>query len=173
MSDQAVTDFRYLNLNEVDPNFELLDPEVYTLRIAKAEFRTYLAKTANPAKGVNVGDEGAYINFTFRVMDHPKFSGRPHYESLFSSNFNAKVLRRIADATGIPQSGTMQDWLTELSATGPAIKVKVDKVDDVVTKKNPQTGEYETFPNPKTVNPDGTPKQKNAIDWKAGVQPGA
>ena len=70
---EPVTDFRYVNLADVDPNFELLDPEVYDLIISKAELRTYTAKTANPAKGIAVGDPGTYISFMFTVTNHPKF----------------------------------------------------------------------------------------------------
>lgn len=166
---EPVTDFRYANLNEVDPNFELLDPEVYSLIISKAELRTYAAKTANPAKGINVGDEGTYVSFMFTVTDHGKFSGRKHFESLFNSPFSLKALRRIADATGIPQTGTLQDWLTSLSGVNPTIKLKIDKVEDVVRTKNPMTGEYDSSPNPRTVKSDGSPSMKNVVDWKSGV----
>lgn len=165
---EPANDFRYANLNEVDPNFELLDPEVYTLRISKAELRTYLAKTANPEKGVNVGDERAYVNFTFTVINHPKFSGRKHFESLFPSNFSLKTLRKIADATGVAQAGTLENWLTSLSSIQPAIKLKVDKVEDLQRVKG-SDGEYTSIPNPATMNSDGTPSMKNTVDWKAGV----
>lgn len=165
---EPANDFRYTDLNDVDPNFSLLEPEVYTLRISKAELLTFKAKTAQPAKGINVGDEGTYIKFTFIVTNHPKSAGQRHWETFFSSPFALRNLRRIADASGVPQAGSMENWLSSLSTIQPSIKLKIDKVDDVVRVKN-ASGEYDEVPNPRTVNSDGTPSKKNTVDWRAGV----
>jgi hypothetical protein len=159
-------DFRYIDLKDIDPNFTLLDPEFYNLRITKAEIKTYLIKDGSAAvrKGTaNVGDEGTYLNFAFTVVDHQKFTGRKHWESLFPSDFSFKCLKRIEEATGVQQTGSMEDWLSQLTAIGPTVKLKVDKVPDV---------NRDGTPNQKTMKADGTPGEKNVVDWKAGVAPG-
>jgi hypothetical protein len=167
MTEQA-NDFRYINLNEVDPNFDLLDPQVYTFRISKAELRPYTVKTANPTQGLSVGDQNVYVNIQFTVTNDPKFSGRKHYESLFPSRVSFKNLRKIQDTTGIPQTSTMEDWLKSLSDIQPSVKLKIDKVEDVRYVKGAD-GKYTTVANEHTANADGTPSLKNAVDWKAGV----
>lgn len=169
MSEPNVTDFRYVDLKEVDPTFELLDPEMYELRISKAEFRTFNYKQDNPAKGISAGDEGRYVNMSFTVANHPKFSGRKYFHSFWLNQFDLKNLRRIADAAGVEQKGTMEEWLQSLSSIQPSVRLKIDKVPDTVRQKN-SDGTYVDVPNPKTANPDGTPQLINKIDWRAGVQ---
>jgi len=66
-------------------------------------------------------------------------------------------------ATGIEQTGSLADWLKELARTGVVVKLFVDEVPDIFK---------DGTPNPKTVNTDGTPSTKNAINWKMGVQVG-
>ena len=64
----------------------------------------------------------------------------------------------------------MEDWLTSLSSINPVLKLKIDKVEDLQRVKNAEGG-YDSVPNPRTANPDGTAAYKNVVDWKAGVQP--
>lgn len=159
MEDQAT--FKYVNLNEIDPSFTNIEPGFYNLRISKAEMREYVSKkeTAKLA----IGQTGYYVNFALTVVGHEKFSGRKLFESLFENDFTFKCLRRIADATGVPQSGSLEDWLKELQTISPVVKLKVDVVSDV---------NRDGTANPKTVKPDGTPGEKNVISWKSGVQEG-
>lgn len=144
----------------------MLDSEFYNLRITKAEFKTYLIKAGSAAVRngtANVGDEATYINLAFTVVDHQKFTGRKHWEPIFPSDFSLKCLKRVEEATGVQQTGSMEDWLSQLTAIGPTVKLKVDKVPDVMR---------DGTPNPKTVKSDGTAAEKNVVDWKAGVAPG-
>lgn len=154
-------DFRHLDLKDIDPNFTLLDgPEVYSLRISKAELATYIAKTTT--KNQTAGDEVAYVKLTLNVVDHPKFTGRKLWEPLFPGDFSFKTLKRIEEATGIPQTGSMEAWLLELSAVQPIVKLQVDQVPDV---------NRDGTPNDRTKKSDGTPGMKNVVNWRAGVQP--
>jgi hypothetical protein len=155
-------DFRYVDLKDVDPNFTLLDPEYYNLRITKAELRTYNVKADSAAViagKATVGEERAFINFAFTVVGHDKFTGRKLFESLFPSEFSFKCLKRIEEATGVQQKSSLEDWLAELTQIQPVIKLNVEKVPDVI----------KGIPNPKTVRPDGTPGDKNQVAWKSGV----
>jgi hypothetical protein len=156
--------FRYTDLKDVDPNFTLLDgPEVYALRITKAEFKTYIAKTTT--KTQTAGEEVEYIQLTFTVANHPKFTGRKHWESFFGAapdSFSLKCLKRIEEATGVAQTGSMEDWLKELSNIQPIVRLQIDRVPDV---------NRDGTPNERTKKADGTPGEKNVVNWKAGVQP--
>jgi hypothetical protein len=154
--------FEYVDLKDVDPNFTLLDgPEVYSLRITKAEMPTYIAKTTT--KNQTAGDEVKYIKFTFTVVNHNKFTGRKHWEPLFGANdFNLKTLKRIEEATGVEQTGSLESWLGQLSAIQPVVKLQIDQVPDV---------NRDGTPNPQNCKPDGSPKNKNVVNWRAGVQP--
>jgi hypothetical protein len=153
-------DFRYVDLKDVDPNFTLLDPEMYDLRITKAELVTYVSK--HDTKTLKTGEEGTYFKFAFTVVDHPKFTGRKIWETLFPSEFSLKILRRIADNTGISQSGSLEDWCKEVTQISPTVKLMVDKVPDTIGKDG--------VPNPRTQKADGTASDKNVINWRAGVQ---
>ena len=159
---EPTMDFRYVDLKDIDPNFTLLDgPEFYNLRITKAEFSSYTAK--KETKTQQVGDEVTTVKLALTVVDHPKFTGRKLWETLYPGEFSFKVCRRIEDATGVQQTGSLEDWLKELSNVQPVIKVQVDQIPDTIG--NPPQ------PNPKTVKPDGTPGLKNIVAWRAGVQP--
>lgn len=158
---EQIISFDYVDLHDVDPNFTLLDgPEVYSLRITKAEMPTYVAKTTT--KSQTAGDSVKYVKLTFTVTDHPKFTGRKHWESLFFSDFTLKTLRRIMEATGVDQTGTLEEWLASITQIQPVVKLQVEQVPDV---------NRDGTPNPQTVNPDGTPRPKNVVNWRAGVQP--
>lgn len=150
-----------INLHDIDPSFTLLEgPEVYSLRIMKVEEPSYVAKKTT--KTQVEGETVKYVKFTFTVTDHPKFTGRKHWESLFYSNFSLQILRRIMDATGVSQTGTLQDWFAELNQIQPVIKLEINQVPDV---------NRDGTPNPNTVKEDGTPRNKNVVNWRAGVQP--
>lgn len=157
-------DFRYVDLKDIDPNFTLLDPEFYNLRITKAELQGYEVKAGSAAalRGEPVGTQKAFVKIAFTVVDHQKFTGRKIWESLFPSDFSFKCLKRIEEATGVPFTD-MEGWLVELTNTAPVVKLKVDKVQDVMR---------DGTPNQKTMKSDGTPGDKNQVDWRAGVQQG-
>lgn len=161
-----VLDFRYADLKDVDPNFTLLDgPEFYNFRITKAELKSYVVKAESAAVRdgkATAGDEGHYINFALTVVEHPKFTGRKIFETIFPSDFSLKILKRIEQATGVEQTASMENWLVQLTTIQPTIKVLVEQVPDLMKGQ----------PNPKTQKPDGSPGNKNQVSWKSGVQPG-
>jgi hypothetical protein len=148
----GVEDFRYINLRDVDPNFTLLDgPEFYNLRITKAEFASYTAK--KETKSQQVGDQVTYTKLTFVVVGHPKFTGRKIWSRIFPGDFGYKVMRRIADATGIEPTD-VENFVGQLNSITPVVKLSVVQVPDNFHLK-----------------PDGTPGLQNEVDWKSGVQP--
>lgn len=153
--------FKYVNLSEIDPNFTPVDPGFYNLRVAKAELRTYIRQ--KDGKSGVAGTEGEFVNFRFTITGHDRFSGRTLFESLFPSEFTFKILRRIQDNSGVQQTGSLEDWLKELNAVQPVIKLMVDLIPDVYGNGTA---------NPKTVKPDGTPSMKNAVNWRGGVSQG-
>jgi hypothetical protein len=149
--------FQYVHLDQVDPNFTLIDDGFYNLKLLSAERKTF-DKTATG------GSKGEFIKFGFAVTGSGKFSGRRVYpEALFLNDFNLKVLRRIQDASGVQQNGNTDEWLKKLTAIGPVMRLKVEVVPDVDFK----TGQ----PKPATMKPDGTAAMKQIINWKAGIQP--
>ena len=151
---EAVQDWNNVNIQDIDPNFTLLDgPEVYTLRITKGEKKSYIAKKTTATQ--EAGQEVPFVQLTLTVVDHPNFTGRKLWEPLFPGDFGFKTARRIGEATGVMQTGDTDAWLAELTNVQPTIKVLVEQVPDVF--KSQQTGK---------------PENKNQVHWKAGVQPG-
>lgn len=94
-------EFDRVRLEDVDPNFSLIDEGVYTLQLSSVAANTYERKS----EGVPTGEKGVRYNLTFTVVDDEKFSGRRVRESFFPSDFFLKCVRRVADATGYPQDG--------------------------------------------------------------------
>ena len=157
MEDVTVNSFEYVHLSEVDPNFTLIDEGFYNLKLISAEYKEY-DKTATGGK------KGEFIKLGFAVTGDPKFSGRRVYPSaLFPNSFVLKTLRRIQDASGVEQTGTIRNWVEKLNGIGPVLKLKVMQVPDA---------NFAGVPNPRTVQADGSPGTKVDIDWAAGVQPG-
>lgn len=153
MATNDVTSFDYTDLNEVDPNFQPIPaPEYYNLRIMKAERRTFTYKT-----GAKQGQDGDLISLTVAVVDHPEYSGRRLFGSLFPSNFSLRALRRIADATGIQQEpkAPIDTWLAALAENQPVVKVQV-------TYRKDREGNV-------VLNSAGNPAE-NDINWME-VQP--
>jgi len=156
--EETVNSFDYVHLDQIDPSFTMIDEDYYNLKLITAEQKEY----DNTAKG---GKAGKFIKFGFAVQDHPKFTGRRVWPSaMFPNEFVFRILRRIQDATGVNQNGDTTGWLNKLQAIGPVLKLKVVVVPDT---------NYNGTPNPKTVRPDGSPGDRNDIDWKAGIQPGS
>lgn len=153
--EETVNSFDYVHLDQIDPSFTNIEEGYYNLKVITAEQRTY----DNTAKG---GKAGSFIKLGFAVQDDPKFTGRRVYPSaMFPNNFVFRVLRLIQDATGVNQNGDTNGWLAKLQAIGPVLKLKVVIVPDT---------NFNGTPNPKTMKADGSPGDRNDIDWKAGVQ---
>lgn len=147
--------FDHVHLSEVDPSFKILDAGVYLLQLQKAQIKTYLFKPDNK-KGIPAGTEGSYLNLTWVVVDDPNFAGRKQFETLFPGEFTFKILKRIADASGIQQQAgqTLADWAEEITREAPKMRRLIKVVPDV----NFKTGV------PNSYKADGvTPADKNEL----------
>jgi hypothetical protein len=107
-------DFEYLKLDEVNPEVPPIPPGDYNLRVVGAERKTFEYKKDRPEAGVAAGDVGSYIKLTVAIVDDPDQTGRRIYASLFPSEKAARALRILQDATGIPQAGSLDEWLNSL-----------------------------------------------------------
>lgn len=110
--------FENINLNDVDPGMGKPDNGVpLTFIVSEAKVKSY-DKTAEG------GQAGTFISFKFTITNSDRFSGKSYYASLFpdkpgkdgspSKNTTARQCRILMDATGVPQSGTFDQWLEEL-----------------------------------------------------------
>ncbi len=105
--------FDHINLNEVDPQAQTPPNGVpMDFQITEAVIKTY----DNTEKG---GGAGYYINLKFTVVNSDTFSGRNYYSSLFPDKEGSKMgtqrrLRILMDNTGIPQTGTIEEFLAAL-----------------------------------------------------------
>jgi hypothetical protein len=137
--------FSYVDLNEVDPSFKPLPTDFYTLKVLRAELKSFAYKQTT--KSHNAGDTGEYIKFQLAVTNHPEFAGRRLFESVFFGRRELRGMRLLMDATGVSQvPGTaIDEWLKSLTEIQPEFKVKVDCVPDLnrdgsVRSVDPKTG---------------------------------
>ena len=145
--------FSYFNVMDVDPTFRPIDQGVYTVQLAKIS-----GKVKVPATGKMAGQETLMINATFIVTDDPTFSGRRLFQTFWIHNpFDQKILRKIADRTGVTQrpGESLEDWFIQLTQIQPKFKVKVDVVSEAAY--------------PASTNADGTPvmSDNNKIDFRS------
>jgi hypothetical protein len=152
MSEKEALLFDYVDLNEIDPSFAPIPEDMYTLNILKAEKKDFEYK-----KGDKIGQQGQLLKFQLAVAEHPELSGRRLFESLFPSSFVFRVLRRVADVTGVTQEvgSPLESWLEQLSEVQPSFKVMVEY-------KKDRAGVV-------ILNEAGKPAE-NAVNWKT-VQP--
>jgi hypothetical protein len=139
--------FDYVSLAEIDPSQQPLPTDVYELKIVKAAIERGVSKTTNKPYEC--------VSFGFAVTNSEKYSGRRVWERFFGGEFGLKAMRRIMDATGVPQVGTLEDWLKELATIQPTFKVTISEIDEVdrLTKQvviNPVTGK---------------PQKTNKVNW--------
>jgi len=153
------TTFAYVDLNEVDPNFKAIDADVYDVQILKAELKTFEYKTTTERHAA--GDPGQFVKFTLSITNHPTYSGRRLFESLFEGGPTMRFLRKIMDATGVPQQpgAPIDEWLNDLTEIKPIVRVPVEKVPDVDRNGTARS-----------TKPDGSPEDKNVVRW-ANVGP--
>ena len=148
----TITSFTHANLNEIDPSFDCIPEDMYTLKILKVELKDFAYKEGNK-KGIPVGTPGQYIKFNLAVTDHEKFAGRRVFPTLFPNAYSLKVLRRLADKTGVPQEPEepLDGWLARMSEIQPEFKTKVEFAKDREGKV--------------LMNDYGKPAD-NAVDWR-------
>ncbi len=150
-----MTAFSHTNLNDVDPNFTPIATNTYSLRVVSAELVPYTDK--------NTGEEKERVSLGLTIFNDPDFSGRRVWESFFEGDFALKNLRRIMDASGIPQNPgeSIESWLNRLVVEQAEVRVPIVLEDDMIKDKTTK----ELIPNPRTVKLDGSPSQRNRVDW--------
>ena len=142
-----MSDFEYINLNEVDPTIKPIPDGNYTLRIVKAEVKNGVGKTSQkPYRRFEVAAQ---------VVNNATYGGRQIYDGLFVNNAaskEARFLRKIMDATGVTQEEgqPLEDWFTSLATAKPEFNAIV------------KTRTY--------VRGNGDPGESNCIDFNS-VQP--
>jgi hypothetical protein len=143
--------FSYVDLNEVDPTFKPLPTNFYQLKVLKAEVKSW-------AKNEKSGE---YVKFQLAVVNHPEYSGRRLFESLFFSKKALRSLRLLMDATGISQvpGSPIEEWLRSLTELQPEFKTKVECLPDLDYKGNVKSID------PKT----GQPMLINVVKWSETV----
>jgi hypothetical protein len=142
-----MSDFEYINLNEVDPTIKPVPDGNYTLRIVKADVKEGVGKTS--------GKPYRRFEVAAQIVNNASFGGRQIYDGLFVSNAaskEARYLRKVMDATGVVQEEgqPLEDWFTGLATTKPEFNAIV------------KTRSY--------IRGDGTTGESNAIDFNS-VQP--
>lgn len=153
----AEVPFEYADLNTIDPSFKPMDTDTYTVTVLDAAYKTF-DKTSTGGK------KGSFIKFQLAVTDHPKFSGRRVFPTMFPSDFTLKVLRKIADESGVGQDpGTpLTDWLKKLVEYKATFRVGIVKREDRTWNRETKSFSGE----PKSYNADGSVAEINELDWK-------
>jgi len=139
------TSFEHVNLNEVDPNAATVGVGDYTFEVSDAAMKTFTYQ-----KGENAGKEGTRLALALTITDHPTLSGRRLFESLFPGKGTEKQCRRIMDVTGIVQTDSFAQWLTDLKEAkarfnAPVI-LKDQKNQDGTVSPKPTVNLWEVSP---------------------------
>jgi hypothetical protein len=147
--------FSYVDLNDVDPTFKPVPTDFYTLKVLKAELKTFKYKQTTDRH--NAGDEGEFVKFQLAITNHPEYAGRPLFEALFPGRRELRALRLLMDATGVIQTpgSPIDEWLKSLSEIQPEFRCKVESTPDVDRKGNVRSID------PKT----GKPQDVNVVKW--------
>lgn len=125
----TVEDFRYTDLNEVDPTFKAIPAKVYTLQVLSGVIVDTTAK--KNSKRYNIGDPVQFVKFSFGVVGDPNYTGRRVFaQPLFFNAFALRAMRNLMDKTGVYQEpGTSLDtWLEKLTIEQPLIKLGVTEI---------------------------------------------
>lgn len=128
-TEEKMTSFDHMNLNEVDPTSAKVPDGDYNFVIASAQQKTYS----------NENGSGTYITVRFAITQNPNYTGRSFYSSLFPSQGNAKKLRTLMDAVGEPQAQGQEviDWLQGLVQSGASFNAAVQTVDEMDKRLSP------------------------------------
>lgn len=107
-------DFEYLQLSEVNPDIPQIPEGQYNFRVVEAGVKPFTYKKDRPDAGVTAGQEAKYIKLGFVIIDDAEQAGRKVYQSIFPNPSAARGLRLLQDATGVQQTGSLDEWLSEL-----------------------------------------------------------
>lgn len=140
--------FDHVNLTEIDPNQAEIAEGMYTFQVSKVEKKTYNVK--DKTTGQPTGEVGERLVMQLSVVNDEKYSGRRFFPAFFNNNGSLRQLRKIMDATGVAQTGTVEEWGTEV--TGSQFKAPIK---DNPKRIDPQTGKPERQPNLWETQPVG------------------
>lgn len=147
--------FEYVFLGDVDLTFKAIPKDVYTLQVSGAAI-----KDITYGKGEKKGTTGQVAKLQLTVVDHPEYSGRRLFETVFPDDNGFRNLRRLQDSTGVVQAQNepLPVWLERLNEVKPTFKVSVDQVQAKdFTTKLPRVDEA------------GAPVMENRVIWKEAV----
>jgi hypothetical protein len=134
--------FDYVNLSEVDPNAKAITEDFYRVRVTGAAAKPFTAKS-----GPKQGEPGVRYEFKVQVTEDGPARGRVIFDSLFHGEGALRAMRRLMDASGIPQEDgePISEYLPRLAKEAPEVRYKI-----TVKKENDR---------------DGNPVDKNRIDF--------
>ena len=139
--------FEHVNLNTIDPTTAPFTKSTYTLQVTDAYMKEFEYK-----KGERAGEKDKFIKLVLAITNSDRYTGRKVYASLFNNKGTLIQLRRIMDATGIPQEvGTpMDEWLTSLKESKATFNAPVGQEDvrqsDGTTRKSLVANLWEVAP---------------------------
>ena len=107
--------FADMNLATISPDLAPVPDGQYNFRVLEASINEFPYKQDLPEKGVSAGDIGTYLKFGFVIFGDPEHAGRRIYQTIFPNNNVPRSLRILMDATGVPQTASLKEWLTDLS----------------------------------------------------------
>lgn len=135
-------EFDYVNLSEVDPNAKAVAEGFYKVRVTGAAVKPFTAKS-----GPNAGKPGVRYEFKVQVAEDGPARGRVIFDSLFHGEGALRAMRRLMDASGVPQEDgePISEYLPRLAKESPEVRYKI-----TVKKENDR---------------DGQPVDRNRIDF--------
>ena len=155
LSAQESQGFEYVDLKEVDPNFQAVPDGFYNLKVIKAFIKEFTyGPTAKKA-----GQTGQIAKFQFAVIDEGSPArGRRLFDGFFADARGLADMRRIMDASGVLQDDgeSLAMWLEKLVAQGAEVKTRVAVVPAVDFKTR----------QPRVDPLSGKPIMDNKIYWK-------
>ena len=132
-------DFDNLTLADIDPEIQPIPEGEYNFQVVSAERPTFTYKQDQLDKGISAGDESTYIKFSFAVINDAEHAGRKVYQALFPDKNTPRFLRLLMDATGVPQNGTINEWLEELVTARATFQAPIFTKLNKKTSKNEAT----------------------------------
>jgi len=115
----------HLDLNQVSAVEVPLAAGFYDLQVRRIARKEFVYKN-----GPNTGKDGARINIRFVVTNDAENSGHIIDHTLWGSKTNEMYLKRLQEATGIEQTGTVDEWAEEVSSEAPIVRMFLLEVPD-------------------------------------------
>lgn len=130
--------FADMNLANISPDLAPVPDGQYNFRVLEAAINEFAYKKDRPEKGIGAGDKGSYVKFGFVIFGDPEHAGRRIYQTIFpevgANSTTLRGLRRLMDATGVPQTASINDWLVDLvnnkAEFNASLFTKLNKLDN-------------------------------------------